>query len=67
MTYQAVALPTIHHSVKDIQDLEPEVQHGILVWVLVQITQEDLADKGCGLNTGLAHAEWIRMVRLGLQ
>lgn len=59
VTYQAIALPAVYHPVKDIQDFKPEIQHGTLVRALVQITQEDLADQGCGLDAGLTHAKWI--------
>ena len=66
-TYQAVSLATVHHPVKDIQDFEPQTEHTVSVWKLIEIAQEDLADQDSDLNSGLAHPHRVRVVDLGLE
>lgn len=59
MTYQTVALATVDHPIQDIQNLEPELQHAVLVRELIKIAQEDLADQNSCLNAGFAHSDRI--------
>ena len=67
LTHQTVTLAAVHHTVKNIQDPEPEGKHARSVWQLVKESQEDLADQGCGLEASLCHANGVGMVDLRLQ
>jgi hypothetical protein len=66
-TYKAISLSTVHHTVQDVQYLQPEVQHPIPFGEDNEIMEEDLANQHCCLHPSLTHAHWVGLIDLWLQ
>ena len=58
-TYQAIALPAIHQSIHNIQDLQPQVEHAFPLGEQLEVVQECLAEQCRGLHARLAHADGV--------